>query len=110
MVATSNALKPDRDTRMAAGLGKLQEVDLGPEATAKNLQRIEEARRRLEGLPPASSDEIDDGKGREKKSKRRRQPQRRNSDDIKREKLVEEVLREAKSAFSSLLWSFVSCH
>lgn len=78
-------------------MGKLQEIDLGPEATARNIQRTEEAWRRLEsGQPDIAQDEPPskvrlgrDGKpwwGRNK----------RNSEDLRRDRMVEEVLREAK--------------
>lgn len=90
--------------RQPAALGKLLEIDLGDEARSRNVQRTEQARRRLDG------EEVEDettqggktGKvrlGRDGKPWRGRK--RRASDDVKRDKLVEEVLREnrCKSSF-----------
>lgn len=81
--------------RQPAALGKLQEVDLGPDATSLNVARTEAAKRRLEGNdvePEVITGKIRLGKD----GKPRRTRRRRNSDDIKRDKLVEEVLRESK--------------
>lgn len=81
--------------RQPAALGKLHEIDLGPDATLTNIARTEAAKRRLDGRSPESEEEI--GKvrlGRDGKPRRNRR--RRNSDDVKRDKLVEEVLRESK--------------
>ncbi len=88
--------------RQPAALGKLHEIDLGPDATLKNIARTEEAKRRLEG---GALDEEGDGivkLRRDGKPFRRRR--RRNSDDVKRDKLVEEVMRESRctSPFSYL--------
>lgn len=100
---TKSDATPDRDLRMAAGLGKLQEIDLGPEAAARNLQRIEEARKRLEGKADTGVQGTDkDGK---KAGKRGRRPQKkRNSEDLRRDALVEAVLREAKCMFCPVLY------
>ena len=84
--------------RQPATLGKLQEIDLGDETRDKNVERTNQARRRLDG------EEVEDeatARGR-KPGKVRLGPdgkpwrgrKRRGSDDIKRDKLVEEVLRE----------------
>jgi len=81
--------------RQPAALGKLQEVDLGPDATSLNVARTEAAKRRMEGVDGEPEEII--GKVRlGKNGKPRRTRRRRNSDDIKRDKLVEEVLRESK--------------
>jgi len=78
-------------------LGKLLEIDLGDEARNKNVERTNQARRRLDG--EEVEDETVPGKktgkvrlGRDGKPWRGRK--RRASDDIKRDKLVEDVLRE----------------
>jgi hypothetical protein len=102
--ASSQPTKSTTDTkkeldvqRQPAALGKLLEIDLGDEARNRNVERTNQARRRLDG------EEIEDetvpgrktGKvrlGRDGKPWRGRK--RRASDDIKRDKLVEEVLRE----------------
>lgn len=81
--------------RQPAALGKLHEIDLGPDATLTNIARTEAAKRRLEG--GTSEVEEQSGKvrlGRDGKPRRNRR--RRNSDDIKRDKLVEEVMKESK--------------
>jgi len=82
--------------RMAAGMGKLQEIDLGPEAIVQNIQRTEEARRRLERGEVSVSD-VEPAKVRlGKDGKPRRNRNRRNSEDLRRDMMVEAVLREAK--------------
>lgn len=89
--------RPGHGNRLAAGMGKLQEIDLGPEASAKNIQRTEEARRRLEGLPLDVTEETNgNNEQASKPEKRRRWQKRRNSEDVKRDMMVEAVLREAK--------------
>ncbi|KAF2008449.1 hypothetical protein BU24DRAFT_429304 [Aaosphaeria arxii CBS 175.79] len=85
------------DPRLAAGHGKLMEIDLGPEATAKNIERTEQARRRLEGHVEPDAEEPQ-GKvrlGKDGKPRKRWQ-KRRNSEDIRRDAMVEAVLRESK--------------
>lgn len=82
--------------RQPAALGKLLEIDLGDEARNKNVMRTEQARRRLDG--EEVEEESKPGKpgkvrlGRDGKPWRGRK--RRGSDDVKRDKLVDEVLRE----------------
>jgi hypothetical protein len=71
-------------------MGKLQEVDLGPDAAARSQQAWEQ----LQGGP---SEKESTGKVRlGRDGKPRRQPKRRNSDDIRRDQMVEAVLRESK--------------
>ncbi|KAK1979075.1 hepatocellular carcinoma-associated antigen 59-domain-containing protein [Colletotrichum cereale] len=79
--------------------GKLMEVDLGDEARARNQAMTEKAARRLLGEVDVADADIPDGRrakkprlGRDGKPWRPRN--RRNSDDIKRDQLVEEILRE----------------
>ena len=84
--------------RQPAGLGKLQEIDLGPDAILQNIARTEEATRRLQhghttehqGKNPPSKPRL----GKDGKPMRRRN--RRTSDDVKRDQLVEQVLKESK--------------
>ncbi|MCJ1281794.1 hypothetical protein MMC26_001117 [Xylographa opegraphella] len=81
--------------RQPAALGKLLEIDLGPDATLRNIARTEAAKRRLEG----GEVEVEEGTGKvrlRKDGKPFRSRRRRNSDDVKRDKLVEEVLRESR--------------
>jgi hypothetical protein len=84
--------------RPPAGLGKLLEIDLGPDSTLRNIARTEAATRRLGGSLESETEGREQNKkvrlGRDGKPRRRRN--RRTSDDIKRDKLVEEVLRESK--------------
>lgn len=85
----------DRSGRVAAGMGKLQEVDLGPDATTRNIERTEAAFRRLEGGEPAEEQPARRVRlGRD--GKPRRPPKRKNSNDLRRDQMVEAVLREAK--------------
>jgi Hepatocellular carcinoma-associated antigen 59 len=116
--ASSQPTKSTTDTkkeldvqRQPAALGKLLEIDLGDEARNKNVERTNQARRRLDG------EEIEDeavpskktGKvrlGRDGKPWRGRK--RRASDDIKRDKLVEEVLRENRCKLLSLPFPILS--
>ena len=80
--------------RQPAGLGKLHEVDLGEDARLRNISLTEAAKRRLEN---GEQPEEVPGKvrlGRDGKPRRGRK--RRGSEDIKRDKLVEEVLKESK--------------
>ncbi|KAL9014403.1 MAG: hypothetical protein Q9173_000951 [Seirophora scorigena] len=81
--------------RQPAALGKLHEIDLGLDATLKNIARTEAAKRRLEGGEP----EIEESTGKvrlRKDGKPWRSRRRRNSDDAKRDKLVEEVMKESR--------------
>jgi hypothetical protein len=74
---------------MAAGMGKIEEVDIVPAA-----QRTDEKWRRLEN---GEFEQIATGKVRlGRDGKPRRPPKRRNSDDIRRDQLVEAVLSESK--------------
>ena len=87
--------------RQPAALGKLHEIDLGPDATLTNIARTEAARRRLEGGAPEVEEVGKVRLGRDGKPRRNRR--RRNSDDVKRDKLVEEVMKESKSKSSSIV-------
>jgi hypothetical protein len=75
-------------------MGKLHEVDLGPLAAARNIERTEAARKKLEGTYIEEKAEPKVRLGRN--GKPRRQPKRRNSEDLRRDQLVEAVMREAK--------------
>ncbi|KAK7533173.1 uncharacterized protein J3D65DRAFT_634617 [Phyllosticta citribraziliensis] len=75
--------------RQPAGMGKLQEIDLGEEVTRMNAQRTQEATRKLQsGETAEPSDERFAGRG-------RRGRKRRTSEDIKRDKIVEDILKES---------------
>ena len=81
--------------RQPAALGKLHEIDLGPDATLRNIALTEAAQRKLDGLEP----ELDKATGKVR-LRRDGKPygwrKRRNSDDVKRDKLVEEVMQESR--------------
>jgi uncharacterized membrane protein len=86
-------------------LGKLQEIDLGEEARIRNVAMTDRARRRLEG-ERGMDEEISSSAprprvGRDGRPWRPRK--RRASDDIKRDQLVEDFLRENRRASCSLL-------
>lgn len=93
-------------TRQPATIGKLQEIDLGDEERSLNVQRTQKAQRVLNG-------EAVDEEGNKKPVKVRLGPdgkpwrgrKRRGSDDIKRDKLVEDVLRENGRMYYSSLQS-----
>ncbi|KAL8860448.1 MAG: hypothetical protein Q9178_003107 [Gyalolechia marmorata] len=81
--------------RQPAALGKLHEIDLGLDATLRNIARTEEAKRRLEGGEP----EVEELTGKvrlRRDGKPWRGRRRRNSDDVKRDRLVEEVMKESR--------------
>lgn len=83
----------EHSNRLAAGQGKLQEVDLGPGSAV----RTEQAWKRLDsGIPeePASR------KRKDKYGYQWRKPKRRNSEAERRESMVDAVLREAKRSSS----------
>lgn len=88
--------------RDPASLGKIHEIDLGADASLRNAQRTENAIRRAwngEALPDPDEKPPKPRKlrvGRDGKPMKPRPRKRRNSEDIKRDQLVEEVLRESK--------------
>ncbi|KAK2740259.1 hypothetical protein FQN55_008985 [Onygenales sp. PD_40] len=86
--------------RQPASLGKLHEIDLGPDSKLRNIERTEAATRRLAGDEPLEEDDEKIAGSRKdrpgKDGKYWRGRRRRNSEDIKRDQLVEEVLRESK--------------
>jgi hypothetical protein len=95
--------------RQPATLGKLHEIDLGPDSKLQNIARTQAATRKLAGNEDGHSD------SRESRHTKTAQPEsgdkpfrgrrRRNSDDIRRDQLVEEVLRESKRESLSRLTS-----
>ncbi|OTA95857.1 hypothetical protein M434DRAFT_68516 [Hypoxylon sp. CO27-5] len=87
--------KPEHPNR--ALQGQLMEIDLGDEARSRNEALTERAARRMRG---EDIEDSDSGSGRPRKvrlgrdGKPWRSRNRRNSDDIRRDRLVEEILRE----------------
>lgn len=98
-------------TREPASLGKLHEIDLGHEATLRNIARTEAATRQMEnGQLPTSVDHATSETGRpgsDGKSWRNRK--QRTEADIARDRLVEEVLRESKCVWYSKVKSYILC-
>lgn len=81
--------------------GKLQEVDLGDEARMRNAAMTEQARRRLAG---EAVEEESDGTARKrprigKDGKPWRGRKRRASEDVKRDQMVEALMRENRREF-----------
>lgn len=110
---------PGHQTREPASLGKLHEIDLGQEATLRNIARTEAATRQMEkGELPTSVDHAASETGRpgpDGKSWRNRK--QRTDADIARDRLVEEVLRESKCTWYSksksyriILFANTGCH
>ena len=93
------AVRPDRDVRLAAGMGKLQEVDLGPEAATKSWARHEDVQNTRSSTIAQHSGLINGQSKEQKPGKRRRWQKRRNSEDIARDAAVEAVLRESRLKF-----------
>lgn len=82
--------------KQPAALGRLHEIDLGPDAKLRNIAMTEAAKRRLEG-GEVEVEEKGHGKVRLRRDgKPWRGKKRRNSNDIKRDKLVEEVMKETR--------------
>lgn len=92
----SHTRNKDPTQRQPATIGKLQEIDLGDEARNRNIERTNNARRRMDG---EIVEEVVQG-AKKKKVRLNRDGsvwvprKRRGSEDIKRDQLVEAVLRE----------------
>ena len=94
--STLNSTNTANVLRQPANIGKLMEIDLGPDATLKNTARTEAARLRSLGHPQ-EEEVIKPEKvrlGRDGKPRRKRW--RRASDDLKRDAIVEAVMKESK--------------
>lgn len=97
--------------REPASLGKLHEIDLGHEAKLQNIARTEAATQKLSGNQGEAVDGDaalnKSGLGKDGQSWRSRK--RRTSQDIERDRLVEEVLRESKrESFTDLSITLVA--
>ena len=94
--------------RQPASLGRLHEIDLGPDSKLRNIARTEAAQKRLEN----GEAEVEEGAGKVRlgrDGKPRRGKRRRNSEDIKRDKLVEEVMRESRCEHPELFSTLATC-
>ncbi|KAH3953948.1 hypothetical protein HBI56_025400 [Parastagonospora nodorum] len=86
---TQSPANIEHSIRIAAGMGKIEEVDIAPVP-----KRTDEKWRRLEN---GEFEHVATGKVRlGRDGKPRRPPKRRNSDDVRRDQMVEAVLSEAK--------------
>ena len=83
-VQRSSYWAPTRPEARGATLGKLHEVDLGEEAKQRNIARTQAA------LTTPAGDEHEHGHGHHHARRRR------NSQDVERDRLVEEVLKETR--------------
>ena len=91
LTASGHRLSKLQSGKQPAALGRILEVDLGPDAKARNVALTEAAQRRLDG---AESEE--DEKPRLRRDGKPFRRKRRTSTDVKRDKLVEEVMRESR--------------
>ena len=83
--------------RQPATLGKIHEIDLGKDASLRNQERTELAMRRARGEQiPAEEPAVKKKPRLGRNGKPRRGPKRRNSEDVKRDQLVEQVLHESR--------------
>ncbi len=99
--STTHANPPGQRPRQPATLGKLHEVDLGPSNKLQNIERTEAATKKVGG---GLLDESNEGETKPKLGKNGkpwRNRKRRTSEDVKRDQLVEEVLRESRRMCSS---------
>ncbi|RMJ25242.1 hypothetical protein PHISP_03900 [Aspergillus sp. HF37] len=82
--------------REPASLGKLHEIDLGQETKLRNIARTEAATKRLvdDDVVPPGDEAAPAPPTKDEKPWRNRK--RRNSEDMERDRLVEEVMRESK--------------
>lgn len=104
-LSAASAAAGKRDADQPTMHGKLQEIDLGDEARMRNVAMTDKARRRMEG---ESVEDEEGGSSRKrvrlgKDGKPWRSRKRRDSDALKREQLVEQILRENKRALPQFL-------
>jgi len=103
-VKASNIKMEEREEaktqKQPAALGKLQEIDLGEEARSKNVQRTDMARRKMEGeeVEEVAVKPVKVRLGPNGRPWRSRKTTR-GSDDVKRDMMVEDVLRESRRMF-----------
>lgn len=105
---TTGLSVPGHQKREPASLGKLHEIDLGQEATLRNIARTEAATRRMteRGDTPISAMDAASEAGRPSSDgKSWRNRKQRTQADIDRDRLVEEVLRESRCVWNSIVKS-----
>lgn len=96
-LSQSGALQNARTIqRQPASIGRLHEIDLGAETRRRNIERTQAA---VEGRPTESEVKEEPVKMRlcrDGKFRPRRRKKRRNSDDLKRDQIVEDMFRESR--------------
>jgi hypothetical protein len=101
--ATLSSNKTGEVNRQPAALGKIQEVDLGDEVRDKNVARTN---RLLNGEEAGDNGKLKPTKARlGRDGKPWRERKRRGSDDVARDKLVEDILRENRRKLSLLSYT-----
>lgn len=87
--------------RQPATLGKLLEIDLGEEARERNVAQTERAKRILDGeeVLEETRKKVKVRLGRDGKPWRGKGRKRRGSEDVKRDQLVEAVMRENRRKY-----------
>lgn len=99
--------------RQPATVGKLMEIDLGNEARNRNVQETERARRKAAGEQVIDEDAAPKKIRLGPDGKPWRGRKRKTSEEIKRDKLVEDVFRENRRKFACVetLYSLlILCH
>lgn len=97
--------------RKPASSGKLHEIDLGPSATERNVQRTQQARQRLEGVGAEESEPTKPRRvriGRDGKPMKPRKRFRRRSEDVERDKLIDSLMKEARCKYYQELSTLTS--
>jgi len=94
--STIDSTNTSKILRQPATIGKLMEIDLGPDATLTNTARTEAARLRSLGYPQEEEASKPEKVRLGRDGKPRRKRWRRASDDLKRDAIVEAVMKESK--------------
>lgn len=97
--------------RSAEQVGKLMEVDLGEEARLRNVEMTERARKRLAGEPvheePRPPPKIRLGPDGKPWRNRRKE---KNEEDVRRDKMVEDIMKETRRTFSKQVLLKIASH
>ena len=97
-LTTQSSLLPDG--RQPASLGRIHEIDLGPGSKERNIAATEAATHRGQMIREGKDPDAESGEAEQPRLRRDGKPfrrrKRRTSADIKRDQLVEEVLRESR--------------
>ncbi|CAE7000084.1 hypothetical protein PTNB85_05567 [Pyrenophora teres f. teres] len=96
LVAADAPVDTEHSNRLAAGQGKLQEVDLGPEAAARSEEAWKRLHSRESAETPTSAKPWRNKYG---YAWRRPKANGKTDEDVRRDKMVEAVLSEAKLSY-----------